>query len=383
MKHFLSFPNRILFHVAFALLFPLLTTPAEAKPSQLKGPVPRSGVGLYHFACAACHGSDGRGAPADTVGFDVPLPDFTDCNFVTREAAADWIIVAQEGGPARGFSEIMPAFGDALTISQIEKILKHINTFSECDSWPRGELNLPLAFYTTKAFPEDELVLSTAIETDGLDKISNKLIYERRIGDLNQVEVALPMGWNTERTDGGHTEWTSSIGDLTLGVKRVLFHSLSSGYIVSAGGDVKLPTGDEDKGFGNGTTVFEPYLAYGQLLPYDFFLQFQGGFEIPYSDDRVQDEVFWRGLIGHTFALGRYGSSWSPMVEFLGSENLVKSDDTNWDVVPQLQVSLNRRQHVRLGIGARIPMNDTDVRTPAYLVYLMWDMFDGGFFEGW
>jgi hypothetical protein len=97
----------------------------------------------------------------------------------------------------------------------------------------------------------------------------------------------------------------------------------------------------------------------------------------------VQDEVFWRGLIGRTFALGQYGSSWSPMVEFLGSENLVKSDDTNWDVVPQLQVSLNRRQHVRLGIGARFPMNDTDVRTPVYLVYLMWDMFDGGFFEGW
>jgi hypothetical protein len=221
------------------------------------------------------------------------------------------------------------------------------------------------------------------VTTAGLDRISNKIVYERRIGAANQVECILPYGWSMERADDGSTEWTSSVGDITLAVKRVVFHSLRSGSILSAGGEVLLPTGDEDAGFGNGTTVFEPYLAFGQLLPADFFFQFQGGAALPVEDDRVQDEAFWRGALGRTFALGAYGSAWSPMVEVLGSKNLQKGDDVRWDVVPQLQVPLNRRQHVRIALGARIPVNHRDDRKPAYLAYLLWDMFDGGFFEGW
>jgi hypothetical protein len=153
--------------------------------------------------------------------------------------------------------------------------------------------------------------------------------------------------------------------------------------IFSAGGEVLLPTGDEDEGFGNGTTVFEPYLAYGQLFPDDYFLQFQGGLELPCDDDHVQEEAFWRMAAGRTFSVGRYGSNWSPMVEILGSKNLDRGSDADWDIVPQLQVALNRRQHVRLALGVRMPLNHTHVREPLFVIYLLWDTFDGGFFEGW
>ena len=346
--------------------------------------LPESGRELYRISCAACHGADGRGAPASLVGFDIPLPDLTDCNFSTREADADWDTVVREGGPARGFSEIMPAFGDALTEEQVGKILSYIRTFSDCNEWPRGEFNLPRALFTTKAYPEDEIVFHSNIKTDGLDKISNKLIYERRIGARDQVEVAVPFGWNTIETNNGtHREWTSSVGDVVVGAKRVLFHNLPSGSIFSAGGEVLLPTGDEDEGFGNGTTVFEPYLAYGQLLPDDYFVQLQGGLEWPCDDDRVQEEAFWRMVAGRTFAVGRYGRAWSPMVEILGSKNLDRGDDAHWDIVPQIQIALNTRQHVLLAMGVRIPLNDTAVREPLFSIYLLWDLFDGGFFEGW
>ncbi|HAK97533.1 MAG TPA: cytochrome c, class I [Planctomycetes bacterium] len=361
-----------------ALLAPVLAGAADLVP-----PLPDSGAELYRVACAACHGADGRGAPAGMVGFDVPLPDFTDCNFASREAEADWVTVASEGGPARGFSEIMPAFGDALTAEQLGRVVAYIKGFGECDTWPQGELNLPRALVTTKAFPEDEVVLSTAVTTDGPDKVSNKLVYERRIGATSQVEVVLPFGWNTTRGNDGRAEWTSAVGDIALAGKQVLFHGMRSGSIVSAGGEVILPTGDEDEGFGDGTTVFEPFLAYGQLLPADFFLQFQGGVKIPAKDKDTEDEAFWRGVLGHTFVTGSYGRSWSPMVELLGSRDIERSRDPRWDVVPQLQVSLSTRQHVRLGLGARIPLNHRDEREPVYMVYLLWDTFDGGFFEGW
>lgn len=381
--------NRIYIYLLFAAMAieSILCVAAFAKTgagNKIDGTLPESGRELYRISCAACHGPGGRGASASMVGFETPLPDFTDCNFSTREAEADWIIVVQEGGPARGFSEIMPAFADALTEAQIIKIIRHIRTFSECDEWPRGELNLPRALYTTKAFPEDEIVFHSDIKTDGLDKISNKFVYERRIGPRDQVEVVVPFGWNTIETgNGSDREWTSSVGDLTLAAKRVLFHSMESKSIFSAGGEVLLPTGDEDEGFGNGTTVFEPYLAYGKLFTDDYFIQLQSGLKLPCDHDRVQDEVFWKMATGRAFAVGRYGSIWAPMVEILGSKNTESGNDAEWDIVPQLHFALNRRQHVRLTMGVRLPLNHTDERNPVFAVYLLWDTFDGGFFEGW
>lgn len=344
----------------------------------------KTGKQLYREACAACHGSDGTGAPSSTVGFDTPLPDFTDCDFAAREPNGDWYYVAAEGGPARGFDNMMPAFGDSLSRVQIMKIMDHIRTFCANKNWPRGEFNLPRALVTTKAYPEDELVLSSSINTDQEDRIENELIYEQRFGARNQVEVILPFGWSEQpKSDGHGTEWTSSVGDIGVAVKRVMYHSLDTGAIVSLGAEVFLPTGDEDEGFGSDTTVFEPYLSYGQLLPADFFFQFQGGFALPTDTDKTNEKAFWRGVLGRTFLFGTYGTAISPMVELLGSKEMVAGVDTDWDVVPQVQIPLNTRQHVRLCAGARIPLNDTDVRETSYLVYILWDWFDGGFFEGW
>lgn len=347
-------------------------------------PFQESGQVLYLKTCAACHGGDGRGAPPIQLGFDVAPPDFTDCDFASREADVDWFIVAEKGGPARGFSELMPAFGDALSPRQIRKILEHIRTFCANHDWPRGELNLPRPLITTKAYPEDELVLAMSLNTEGLKRFSTDLIYEQRFGARNQVEVIIPLGWaQLEKPGGGDTEWISGVGDIGLALKRVIFHSLDAGAIFSLAGELLFPTGDEDRGFGSGTMIFEPYAAYGQILPSDFFMQLQGGVGLPLDDDQANEEAFWRGVVGRSFYLGKYGRRWTPMVEILGAEELVSGSSADWDVVPQLQVTLNDRQHVRFCVGAKVPLNDTDVREPVYMAYLLWDWFDGGFFQGW
>src|SRR5690606_3960124 len=116
-------------------------------------PAARSGAELYRDACAACHGVDGTGQPRSVVGFDLPLPDFTDCSFATREPDADWFAVVHEGGGVRGFHRMMPAFGEALTDEEIQRTLDYIRTLcEEADEWPRGELNLPRALVTEKAY---------------------------------------------------------------------------------------------------------------------------------------------------------------------------------------------------------------------------------------
>lgn len=336
-------------------------------------------IAIYAAACATCHGSDGTGQSPSQVAFDVPLPDFTDCSFASREPDGDWFAVAHDGGPARGFDEMMPAMGESLTDEEIQKALDRVRAFCGDAAWPQGELNLPRALVTEKAYPEDEAVITTTVAAEGPGSIMNELLYEKRFGPRSQIELSLPIGY---RDTGGPGAWEAGVGDLALGFKHALYHSLASGSIFSLGGEVLLPTGDESGGFGKGTTVLEPFLAFGQFLPAGAFVQLQTLGEFPVDRD-VQDELAWRAALGRTWTVGRFGRAFTPMVEILGSRELESGADVNWDLLPQLQVTLNTRQHIMANVGVRLPLNDADVRDTQVLVYLLWDWFDGGFLDGW
>jgi mono/diheme cytochrome c family protein len=341
---------------------------------------PETGQALYRAGCASCHGADGRGAPASLVGFDVPLPDFTDCSFVSREPQADWVIVAAEGGPVRGFAELMPAFKGVLSGEQLALIVKYVAGFCTNDDWPRGELNLPKALVTEKAYPEDEIVLVSTVG-EGVDSITNKIIFEKRFGARNQIEIVVPFGWQKSGVDNG--DWSSGIGDLAVGIKRALCHSAERGSIFSVTAEVILPTGDEDNGFGKGVTIFEPFVTYGKILPADFFFQSQAGIELPSDRDKAENEAFVRLNLGRSFAYRDVGRTWSPMIGVLAARELVSGEEINWDLVPQIQVTLNTRQHIRFNIGVRSPLNNSSHRDTKVMLYLLWDWFDGGLFEGW
>ncbi|MFW6198238.1 MAG: c-type cytochrome [Acidobacteriota bacterium] len=353
--------------------------PAEA------GQLPEDGEELYEIGCAKCHGMDGTGVDPETVGFDVPLPDFTDCEFVSREPDGDWIAVAHEGGPVRAFDRTMPAFGEAFTDRQLQLIMDHVRTFCTDDAWPRGELNLPRALVTEKAFPEDEAVWTSTIDAEGGGGVVNELLYERRFGPRGQVEVSLPLGLR-EMGAGrpGDTEWKAGIGDLAVGYKYALWHDYGRGAIFSLGGEVILPTGTGSAGLTKDTVVLEPYASFGQILPSDAFFQAQVGAELPTDTDVADNELFWRGALGRTWTTGRFGRAWSPMVELLGKAELADGGtEVQWDLLPQVQVSLNTRQHVLGNVGVRLPLTESGQRDTQLLVYVLWDWFDGGFFQGW
>lgn len=344
-----------------------------------------AGRETYLKACANCHGADGKGQPQSLLGFDLPVPDFTDCDFTSREPVADWVAIAHQGGPVRSFSELMPAFGGVLDVKEIELAVRFIKTLCTNQSWPRGELNLPRPLYTEKAFPEDELIFSMDSDEKG-EILAGKVIYEERFGSRNQLEIVLPFGWNKIQDPNGPgtgTDWGSNLGDIVLAVKRAFYHSSRSGSILSAMAELVLPTGDERRGFGKGTFVLEPFVTFGQILPADIFFHSQLGMELPFQSEKAGKEAFFRMALGRTFTTGSWGRSWSPMIELLGAAELEEGAKIQWDVVPEIQITLNTRQHIMFNIGVRIPVNEREGRPIRFMAYILWDWFDGGFFEGW
>lgn len=336
-------------------------------------------------ACATCHGMDGKGSPSAVVGFDLPLPnghtfpDFTDCATNTVEPLGDWMAVAHRGGPVRALDRRMPAFGDALSDEQIERAVRYLWTFCDDAAWPRGDLNLPRAFFTEKAFPENESVWTTGVTTSGAKAVTNELLYEHRIGPRWQYEIAVPFGASQAEPGGA---WNRGLGDVEVALRRTLYARLDRGSIFAAGAAVTLPTGKEELGLGNGFTIYEPFAMWGQIVGGSGFVQVHAGYEFPSNRTLGDREGFIRTALGYTVAQDRgFGRAWSPMLEVLAAKP--ESATTEWDVVPQLQISLSKLQHILVDVGVRVPLNEREERKPQVLMYLLWDWFDGGLFEFW
>jgi hypothetical protein len=349
-----------------------------AKPQNVE-----NGAKVYKGGCIACHGGDGKGAPMSSTVFLRPdtFPDFTDCAGTTPEPDGNWKAVIVHGGPSRGLSQIMPAFGDLLTDDQINDVVAYMRGFCKnVHHYPLGELNLPRALVTEKAFPENELVVSTAASASGAPAWTTDVIDERTIIDARtQLETDVPVNY----ADQAHN-WTAGTGDITLAVKREVFSSLRTGSILSLQGGILLPTGDSNRGFGAGTTQFEPFAAFDQLFKENTFLQTQLGADLPVDTSVAPRSMFWRAAVGQAMAPDHVlGRLFSPMVEFLAVRSFQPGASTNWDVLPEMQVTVSRRQHVRVGFGVREPFTNTNGRTPQVMFYMLWDRADGKLWQGW
>jgi hypothetical protein len=284
--------------------------------------------------------------------------------------------VVHQGGAARSFSRMMPAFGEELTDAEIARVVGHLRTFCAERGWPRGDLNLPRPFVTEKAFPENEAVLTTAFAPRGERSLANQFVYEHRVGRRGQYELFVPF----DMRESASSKWQIGIGDAGAAYKHVLYDSLSRGSIVSAGAEFTVPTGSQSKGLGSGMAMVEAFGTISQVLPRDAFLHVHTGLEMPAGSAGAK-ETFWRLAIGKTFVAHRWGRSWSPMVELLGKRE--QGSPAEWDMLPQLQVSVSNRQHVLINIGVRAPVSERHDRNSSVLIYLLWDWFDGGLFSGW
>ena len=349
------------------------------------------GKAIYEAACAGCHGADGSGESQDRAGFERPttFPHFNKCDESTPEYTIDYAASIRNGGPARGFSPIMPAFGEVLDRRQINEVVHYLRSLCRTSGWPPGELNLPRALVTEKAFPEKEVVFTTSINTRKPAGVDNEFVYEQTLGRLDQLEIAIPFGWVP-----GSRGLTGGLGDIAVGDKHVLYSHLdmpaeasvaqAHGSILSLQGEIILATGDAKRGLGAGEPALNVFAMYDVLRPHNLFLQLQPGITVPRHADGGPKNVYLRSAVGTTLARDNgYGQQFSPAFELIVSRDLDAGARTDFDVIPELQITLSRRQHVRGAVGYRIPVNDTAARSPQFVGYVLWDWADGGLFEGW
>src|SRR5262249_43089197 len=152
---------------------------------------------------------------------------------------------------------------------------------------------------------------------------------------------------------------------------------------VSIFGGVLPPTGSTRHGFGSGTTTFETSASIDQLFPTNTWIQFQAGASLPVHTDVAPQALFFYTAIGQTFSQDHgLGRLWSPMVEVLAARELQTGASTNWDLLPQLQVTVSPRQHVRIDVGVRTPVANTSGRHPQAVLYVLWDWGDGKLWDG-
>jgi len=326
---------------------------------------------LYGMACALCHGSDGAGNP-DWESAVRPV-SFADCA-TTAEPAEQWETIVKKGGPVRGLSSVMPAFGEAFTDEEIAAVVAYLRTFCpRADAYPPGDLNFRRLLVTGKAFPEEELVISVAHRPHRSTRETElEASYEKRLGPRFQYEVTLPFRAQASGSDG------RGVADAELEAKQVLHFDLRRLEILSAGVGITLPTGSESKGLGTGTVVFSPFLAYGKGWG-KTLLQAKLEGRVPANGERADREIEY--AVGVSRALGPRTIAWTPAIELSGAWN-ARTRRLDYAAVIEASKPLNKLGHVIASLGVAVPIRPRDDRYRIQ-AYLLWDFADGPFWSGW
>src|SRR5438552_3087701 len=108
------------------------------------------------------------------------------------------------------------------------------------------------------------------------------------------------------------------------------------------------------------------------------------GADLPRHTDIFPQSVFLRSALGQSFAADHgLGGLWSAIVGVLADRELTTGAETDWDVLPQMQVTISRRQHIKADLGIRTPVSNTAGRPVQVMFYILWDWQDGKLTEGW
>ena len=227
----------------------------------------------------------------------------------------------------------------------ILQLVRYTKTFCRDGRWPSGNLNFPRAIFTKKAFPEDEAILHPVVSHGREANLRTRtdLAYARRVGRRSQVEVAFAA----ESVDA-FTGLKTGIGDVHLEAKHVLYANARQPLIVSAGLEAAVPTGSRRWGFGEGTTVFEPFAAVGSAWR-GWFIQGELRALLPTKRFPLEPVRHVQYGLAALRPLSASPAGWT-----VGTE--VNGTDRNTSVTPQVQKGLTRTGSLIAAFGVRLSL---------------------------
>ena len=109
----------------------------------------------------------------------------------------------------------------------------------------------------------------------------------------------------------------------------------------------------------------QPDIALGRIA------HLHGGVGMPVGSDDAYAESFWRVAVGKTIVERRWYRAWSRWLSSSARGRSRRERACFWDAVPQVQVSLSKRQHVLLNVGIRVPVNPQEGRRGTMMTYLL------------
>jgi mono/diheme cytochrome c family protein len=304
---------------------------------------PQTGRDMYRDWCAVCHADDGTGRSPRRPVAQAPI-DFTDCRMASSEPDVDWRLVITRGGPAAGLSAEMPAF-ETLTTDQVTELVAYLRAFCSEPGWPDGNLNFRRSIYTTKAFPEDEAVVTPVVAhgRTTYTRVNLEAAFGRRVGRRAEIEVSLPI-----ESVGSVTGRVAGLGDVSVGGKYVLHADPRRPLIVTGGVEVSSPTGDRSWGFGEGSHVIQPFVAFGTLWR---GVAIQGDVKGLIFTRRLPAEFYQRVVYDVSFSrdLSAAPDAWAIGVEISGADRAL-------GMTPQVIKGLTRTGSLSAGFGVRLPL---------------------------
>ena len=141
-------------------------------------------------------------------------------------------------------------------------------------------------------------------------------------------------------------------GDIEVSLKHAIFARADRPRIVSVGLETVLPSGNEEKGIGHGTTIFEPFISAGAMLR-DWYLQTQLKVELPVDAEKTERAFVYNAYVGRDTSMAP--NTWTLGIELNGENHEVS-------LTPQVRKGLTGTGALAMSIGAMVPINKREER---------------------